>query len=261
MDGTTRIELLRIGRLRGPISAIVVASIIFVFAIGVLLIVRRWSGALTAPLPVPQLVVTAAGLCVWATIVRELTVRRRPFVWLSLSAFLLFAVGCSYPGNRLVDWLVWLAAIATVVSPRMHWRPKSKFLLQRLRPQQDGGPAVERVLQQLWRTRTADGKDLLRGTLLAEFTPGERQVTLYVGFCPPFEMLPIVEAEVADGFEAELKLAPVLHNGAQIEVRLSEAADEPIGVTIDFLAAEVCMVGLADSTHPTDKRYNPRNPL
>ena len=70
-----------------------------------------------------------------------------------------------------------------------------------------------------------------------QFAAGERQVTVYAGFCPPFELLPEVEVNVADDFEAEVKLAQVLHNGAQIDVRLSEPAEEPVTVTIEFVAA------------------------
>jgi hypothetical protein len=96
----------------------------------------------------------------------------------------------------------------------------------------------EHVLQQLTRFRTADGKDAIRGTLSAEFMVGERQTTVYVGFCPPFELLPQVEANANGDFEAEVKLAQVLHNGAQLDVRLSEPAEEAVAVSIEFFASE-----------------------
>ena len=48
-------------------------------------------------------------------------------------------------------------------------------------------------------------------------------------FCPPFELLPQVEANIADDFDATVKVAQVLHNGAQLEVRLSEPAEEATG--------------------------------
>src|SRR4029079_15317041 len=96
----------------------------------------------------------------------------------------------------------------------------------------------ERVLQQLTRFRTAEGKDTIRGTVVAEFAVGERQTTVYIGFCPPFERLPQVEANIIDDFDAEVKLAQVLHNGAQLDVRLSEPAEDALTVSIEFFASE-----------------------
>jgi uncharacterized protein YpiB (UPF0302 family) len=61
---------------------------------------------------------------------------------------------------------------------------------------------------------------------------------LYIGFCPPFELLPEVQANVDDELDAELKFAQVLHNGAQLDVRLSEPAEEPLAVSIEFFASE-----------------------
>jgi hypothetical protein len=67
---------------------------------------------------------------------------------------------------------------------------------------------------------------------------GERQTTLYVAFCPPFELLPTVEANANGDYEADVKLAQVLHNGAQLDVRLSEPADEAVAVSIEFFASD-----------------------
>jgi hypothetical protein len=100
----------------------------------------------------------------------------------------------------------------------------------------DINDALEEVLQQVTRLRTAEGKDAVRATLAAEFAQGERQSTVYVGFCPPFELLPEVEANIADDSEADVKLVQVLHNGAQVEVRLSEPAEQAIAVSIELFA-------------------------
>ena len=61
---------------------------------------------------------------------------------------------------------------------------------------------------------------------------------MYAGFCPPFELLPQIEVNVADDSEADVKLAQVLHNGAQFDVRLGEPAEGAITVTIEFFAVE-----------------------
>jgi hypothetical protein len=74
--------------------------------------------------------------------------------------------------------------------------------------------------------------------LRAEFAGGERTATLYVGFCPPFELQPLVEAAAIGGPPASVKLIQVLHQGAQIEVRLSAVAACQQCVTVRLSAIE-----------------------
>jgi|tagenome__1003787_1003787.scaffolds.fasta_scaffold20888664_1 hypothetical protein len=102
---------------------------------------------------------------------------------------------------------------------------------------QQSSPA-ETTLQQLTRVRLPNGTVQIRGTVLAEFAVGDRQTTVYVGFCPPFETLPQAQANIVEDIEADIKLTQVLHNGMQFDVRLSEAAEESIALPIDFLASE-----------------------
>jgi hypothetical protein len=237
-DGIFRSLILRAGGNGWPVSGIVAGSIFFVAALGLFVFLRRATGALTAPLATPQLVATAIVMCLWALVVREFTAKRAAYFWVSIGTMLLVAIGCSFPVARVVDWLVWLPAIGCVAMlplatrmelPRSGRRPSSAV-------ESDANP--EHVLQQLTRFRTADGKDAIRGNLVAEFMVGERQTSVYVGFCPPFELLPQVEANVNDDLEAEVKLAQVLHNGAQLDVRLSEPAEEALAVSIEFFASE-----------------------
>jgi len=105
-------------------------------------------------------------------------------------------------------------------------------------PPANGDATTEQVLQRLTRVRTVDGHEAISGTLLAEFAPGERNATLHVAFCPPFETLPNLEAQIADDSEASVKVTQVLHNGAQLEVRLPEPADETIAVEVEFFATD-----------------------
>jgi hypothetical protein len=238
MDGIFQSLIGRAGGKGWPVPAAVVGSIFFVAALSLFLFVRRATGALTAPLATPQLVATATVMCLWALIVREFTAKRSKYFWVSLCATLLVAVACSFPVARIVDWLVWLPAIGCIaILPLVTriqmpmWDGSSISAIA-----DDANP--EHVLQQLTRFRTVDGKNAIRGTLAAEFVAGERQTTLYVAFCPPFELLPKVEANANGDYEAEVKLAQVLHNGAQLDVRLSEPADEAIAVSIEFFASD-----------------------
>jgi hypothetical protein len=74
--------------------------------------------------------------------------------------------------------------------------------------------------------------------LRAEFAAGERMATLYVGFCPPFERLPRVEAVAISGPPATVKLVQVLHQGTQLEVRLSAVAACQQSVSVRLSAME-----------------------
>jgi hypothetical protein len=237
-DGIFQLLIERAGGKVWPMPAVVVGSILFVAVLSLFLFVRRATGALTVPLATPQLVATATVMCLWALVVREFTAKRATYFWVSLFTMLLVAIACSFPVARVVDWLVWLPAIGCIaILP----------LVTRIQLPISGGSTLsaiaddaipEHVLQQVTRFRTVDGKDAIRGTLAAEFVPGERQTTLYVAFCPPFELLPKVEANANGDYEAEVKLAQVLHNGAQLDVRLSEPADEAVAVSIEFFASD-----------------------
>jgi hypothetical protein len=240
-EGTSRTLLLRAGDRPASIVALLNASLVLAFATGLFLASRRLSGALTEPLPAVQLLATVSCLAIWALLVGRLAEGRRILVWGTLAALLLFAVGCSFPGSRFIDWLAWLPAFGLVVWPvsARHTGANRRLLPPReeirLAEQEDYS---EDVLQQLTRVRLADGKDAVRGTLLAEFAPGQRQTNLYVGFCPPFELQPSVEVSVEGELEADVKLVQVLHNGAQLEVRLSEPAEEPLAISIELYAVE-----------------------
>ncbi len=104
------------------------------------------------------------------------------------------------------------------------------------RPPAEPGAFTSRVLQQLVRVREADGGEAIRGTLLAEFVAGQRNSTLHVGFCPPLEGLPTVEAETGDGPDAEVKVSQAFAHGARLEVRLSEPAMGECSVVVEVVA-------------------------
>jgi hypothetical protein len=237
-DGIFQSLILRAGGKGWPVSAIVAGSIGFVAALGLFVFVRRATGALTAPLATPQLIATAIVMCLWALVVREFTAKRAAYFWVSLCTMLLVAIGCSFPVARVVDWMVWLPAIGCVAMLPLATHMKLSRTGRRPSRAVESNANPEHVLQQLTRFRTADGKDAIRGTVVAEFMVGERQTTAYIGFCPPFELLPHVEANVNDDLEAEVKLAQVLHNGAQFDVRLSEPAEDALAVSIEFFASE-----------------------
>lgn len=239
--------------LRRRIAGALFTSIAILLAFGIFLLVRRASGAFTAPLPPLLVLTTALALlaCVWGIRIGWLrfvapetifspALDRWLFVWLPSTVIVVFAVACSYPGNRIVDWLVWVPAIAGASIP---WKSRPSARCNSTAIRLSSTP--ETLLQQLTRSRTSEGVEMIRGTLLAEFVPGERSVDLFVGFCPPFEHLPDMETELEAATDVEVKLVQVLHNGAQFEIRLAQPAIEPTAIPILFFAAEPIQNGSA----------------
>ena len=208
------------------------------------LMARRLAGALSELLPPVMLLATAMiGLC-WLIAVRasleriassNTTVLSRMLALHPPVLLVVLAVACSYPGGRIVDWIVWLPAIGA-----SWWLSR-----RRSHPARCSSPTFpveersDQVLQQLTRARTAEGREVVSGTLTAEFAPGERSVTLHAAFCPPFERLPHVEA-VADDDAATVKLAQVLHNGVRLDVRLAKPATLRREVCVELSATENC---------------------
>jgi hypothetical protein len=222
-------------------SSAVLASIPFVLAIALFLAARRMMSALSTPLAPWPLIATAGVLLVWLGCVaaaRESASGRARVIDLfsrssPLISVLLIAFACSYTSHRVLDWLVWLPSVAlAAVGPQL----LTRTLLRRpvratLRP-----PA-ERVLQLVKRFRDSAGRDVIHATLTAQFEPGERHATLYVAFCPPFERLPEANLDF-DVNIAAVKLTQVLHNGAQLDVRLGHAPESATSADILLVAEE-----------------------
>ena len=212
---------------RGVLVSALVASVGLLLFVGVILVVRRWNGALTEPLPFLPLVMTAAALAAWAFSVR-LRLRDRRITTIAAAVIVLFAIGCSAGSGRLADWLVWSVALA---APMLVPARSDRYAGR-------SGKSPEVMLQQLTRTRNAEGVESIRGTLVAEFAPAERLAVLYIAFCPPLERLPSVACEVVAGPRCDVKVAQIFHQGARVEVRLLRASMAAVQVKIGFVASE-----------------------
>jgi hypothetical protein len=190
--------------------------------------------------------------------------------WSGSLALLLLAVGCCYPGNRNLEWLIWLPLIvcdqfwrqtffdggdpgrtvaddcrvAASAEPRL--RTEANVATDAGFPDgvaaEDGaatedGAAAETIVQQLFRVRDAEGREAVYGTVQAEFALGQRTTTLYVGFCPPLGCAPQVVAVAPGCPEVQVKVAQTLAHGARLDVRLPEPAEEACRVPIDLAAS------------------------
>jgi hypothetical protein len=96
-------------------------------------------------------------------------------------------------------------------------------------------PAAE-VLQQMTRTKAADGAEELAGWLRMPFAPGQRTGSVHVAFCPPLPALPELSVEQIDGPEARVKTAQLLPYGVRLDLKLIAAAEETTSVLLQFSA-------------------------
>ncbi len=245
-DGTTRSLSIFHDR-DALVRAFVIASTIATVTTAAFLLARRAAGAFSDELPASQLFIVATIALVWTIAVRELTRPSTIVLAIAISVLLALAIACSYPGARILDWLIWPAVmLEAVFLPALRRDHVAASLrdanpgLGETRPREpDLEAPSETILQHLTRIRLDDNREAIRGELTAEFTTGERQTTIYVAFCPPFERLPQIEANIADDSDATVKVAQFLHNGAQLEVRLPDPAEDPFRVTVELYAEEL----------------------
>jgi hypothetical protein len=216
---------------------------------------RRLTGALTEPLPLPASAATALIALTWVWFTNTTLwklhdshsrftsrVQEQLICWVPPVTLVLLAVACSNTSTRIRDALVWLPAIGAAFFFTFRKLPARgrHSSIGKNRPALDefgrAGPQ-QHVLQQLIRSRAADGSESIRATLTAEFPPGERDATLYVAFCPPFERLPHVDIECGDS-AASAKLTQLLHHGAQLDIRLPRSAERRTAFNVDLVAVD-----------------------
>jgi hypothetical protein len=211
---------------RAIVDVALMASLGLMLVIGAFLVLRRATGAFESALPPVPLAVTAIGLLAW-TIAARGHLRDRISGRLLAVTLVLFAIACSFPLERTIDWLVWLSTFAAY----------GLLPARRIALAADSDKATGQILQELTRSRSADGVETIRGTLVAEFLPGDRLAILQIAFCPPFERIPAVRVARIEGPTCDVKLAQILHQGARLEVRLSRASTTTRRATIEFSAS------------------------
>jgi hypothetical protein len=167
------------------------------------------------------------------------------------------------PGSLVGQAAIVAAAGAALVPPPGRRRPRSLGNRGRFRsraapvvvappqPAADAGhhghpiapetlPAADEppgLRQRFARFANQSGEDRVVGRVLVELAPGSRAGHAHVGFCPPFAALPTVEVTTDyDGVEAVVSAAEVLPWGLRVECRLSEPAEEPVAIPVEFVA-------------------------
>jgi hypothetical protein len=222
--------------------------------IGLLFVMRRAAGAFTTELGVAPL---AATLLLAAIVVfgGRIVWRRRNandsgrveqrLGWVGTGALLLVCFGAAWPSSQSFAWLMWLPLVGADWYSRMQLLRRTQGASVRalessgippLTPAVKGGGPEESIVQEVVRARDARGVESVRGTLRADFVAGQRHATLYVGFCPPLERLPEIEAEVAEGPDAAIKVVQAFAHGARLDLRLGEEAEEACSVIVELVA-------------------------
>ena len=182
------------------------------------------------------------------------------------ASLLLFAAALSLPGTNVLGlacfWVLIAAAEISTWGPRAgqgfrRWQGRSTTETLRIDPAQPpsahipsaaipskaspGSSAAHDlpasgITQQLTRSSTVEGGDVLCGTLRLDFSPGQRTGNLHVAFCPPFAVTPEMTAVQADGPQARIKIAQLLPYGVRLEVKLAAAIDRSAAVVVQITA-------------------------
>jgi hypothetical protein len=269
MDAQATIRPLDIPRANFPLgpqlARTVAGSLLAMLALaGVLICVRRASGALVEPLPAPVLVALGGLLALAAVAFRAafLPATRRGTRaalysnWAAPSAVLmLWAAGLSLHeasiGGLVGLWGLLLAEeswcwarvrqnAATLAEPNEVAAQASGALRQSARSGvgatvlDEGDEEIEAISQQLVRRRQLDGSQAIEGWVRAEFSPGQRHGAAHIAICPPLDRVPQCFAEQMDGPAAQIKIAEVLPYGARFEIKLDKPAEQATSVIVEF---------------------------
>lgn len=221
---------------------------------------RRLAGGLSRPLEPPLLLAAAVCFAVAVAAVRtaqrccqEAQIRCGRLDWivagiLSVAVFMMGAalsLPDTSPGALLVLWGVLATEEVWAWRPwrRLRERKGDGSLFDKAGRRKD--PNKERlpspflpddVLQQLTRSRTADGSEVLSGWIRVPLAAGQRSTNVHIAFCPPFPRTPRASVEQLEGPEARIKTAQLLPYGARFDLKLASQSDSPVSLLLQFSA-------------------------
>lgn len=99
---------------------------------------------------------------------------------------------------------------------------------------EDEEDIADNVIQQITRSRSSDGVEVISGILRAEFAAGEQTQNLHVAFCPPLAYEPAVVTHQLGGSPLTIKVGQAEIFGTRIELRRAVTASTPESATICF---------------------------
>jgi len=115
-------------------------------------------------------------------------------------------------------------------------------------------PPAEDVLQQLTRSRGADGTETLAGWLRVAMAAGQRNTSVHVAFCPPFARTPRVSVEALEGPELRVKVVQALPYGARCDLKLAGMSEAAATVLLRFSAQAEAMPPSPAANGPAHSR-------
>ena len=248
-------------------------------ASAVVLCWRRAAGALSAPLgPAALLLVAAlvAAVAVGARLAWEYGAGARQgslpgrFVAVSLSATIVVigfmlslstsAAGWTVLWGILVGEECWAwgrPGWRRLARNRWSWPPvhlKRTDARHRFesRPAQSApvpdAPPAEKVTQQMVRSLTPDGGEVLAGWMRVPMALGQRNTSVHVAFCPPFSRTPRVTVEQLEGPRARIKTVQLLPYGARFDLKLAAQSETAEIVLLRFSAETAPLAPDSDAT-------------
>lgn len=110
------------------------------------------------------------------------------------------------------------------------------------RPVWDNPPADD-VTQQLTRSCTAEGSEVLSGWLRVAMAAGQRSTSVHLAFCPPFARTPRVTVEQLEGPRARIKTVQRLPYGARFDLKLGSPSEAAATVLLQFSAEATAPAG------------------
>lgn len=269
MDGERSIQLpdrslvVLSANLKRRVAAVVLGLLL---AAALVVVARRYAGALRTPLELPALlmigVLTAvAAMTVRLTWLLSISTNHSPRldrVMMIATSFAVVALGASLclPGTPVFGMFLLVALLGVEESWAWGWyvrrscsppvshppslapRPSSSITTPpaALPHVSDTVVFPEEVTQQLTRSRAVDGTEKLSGWLRSAFTAGQRTGSIHVAFCPPFAEAPELEVEQIDGPDVRIKTAQLLPYGVRLELKLARVSEEPTTVLLQFAA-------------------------
>jgi hypothetical protein len=269
MDAQATIRRLDIPRASFPLgpqlARIVANSLLALLTLaGLLICIRRTSGALAEPLAASVLV-GLGGLLSLSAVVFRASLPSAHWrgsrlalyaVWAAPSAVLmLWAAGLSLreasSGGLLGLWgllvaeetwswgRLWqypsapaepngVAVRPSLAAPQSGRSPAGAIVVD------EGDEEIEAISQQVVRRRQPDGSETIEGWVRTEFLRGQRHGAAHVAICPPLDRVPRCFAEQMDGPAAQIKVGQVLAYGARFEIKLDKPAERATSVIVEF---------------------------
>ena len=230
---------------------------------------RRLAGAFSDPLEPAALLVVSTSIAAVVALTRTAgrygtggrgAGRRSRLAGGTLSAATVaIAAALSYPGTParglVILWAVLAAGEIWAWRPAGWWRIARATRVRATTPEPPPGGAAEsgasrpaipaprfgeppgdEVTQQMTRSRTAGGSEVLAGWIRLPMAAGQRSANVHLSFCPAFARIPRVSVEQRGGPRARIKAVQVLPHGARFDLKLAALSETAQTVLLEFSA-------------------------